>query len=172
MSATTTQGSSPTDATFGELYRGLARRLEQIVRAEVRASETVVEDACQFAWGSLLAHASGIRSEAALSWLATTAIREAWRLIHARERDLPLEPDDTDEVDTAGPSAPDATDALAEDRERLRLMRLLPERQQRMLWLHALGLSYQEIAAYTGDTTRTVERQLLRGRARIRALAV
>ena len=75
-------------------------------------------------------------------------------------------------VDTAGPSAPTATDALVEDRERLRLMRLLPERQQRILWLHALGLSYQEIAAYTGDTTRTVERQLLRGRARIRALAV
>jgi RNA polymerase sigma factor (sigma-70 family) len=171
MSATTAQVSSPIDATFGELYRGLARRLEQVVRAEVRAPETVVEDACQFAWGNLLAQAAGIQSEAALSWLATTAIREAWRLMHTRERDLPLESENNDQVD-AGPSAPDATDALVEDRERLRLMRLLPERQQRILWLHALGLSYQEIAAYTGDSTRTVQRQLLRGRARIRELAV
>ena len=64
------------------------------------------------------------------------------------------------------------TDALVEDREQLKLIRQLPERQQRILWLHALGLSYEEIAAYTGDTPRTVERQLLRGRSRLRELAV
>ena len=172
MSAMEAPVSTPIDATFAELYRGFAHRLEQIVRVEVRAPETVVEDACQFAWGSLLAQATDLQCRAALSWLATTAIREAWRLMHTRERDLPLEPDGTDDVETAEPSAPTATDALVEDRERLRLMRLLPERQQRILWLHALGLSYQEIAAYTGDTTRTVQRQLLRGRARIRSLAV
>ncbi|MBV8956985.1 MAG: sigma-70 region 4 domain-containing protein, partial [Solirubrobacterales bacterium] len=39
--------------------------------------------------------------------------------------------------------------------------------QQRILWLHALGLTYAEIADYEGCTLRTVERQLLRARRRI-----
>ena len=34
----------------GELYRSLAGRLEQIVRLDIRASDAVIEDACQFAW--------------------------------------------------------------------------------------------------------------------------
>ncbi len=162
-------------STVGELYRGLARRLEQIVIADVGAPAAVVEDACQFAWGSLLAQATRIRAEAALSWLATTAVREAWRQMHTRERDVPLEDDESDAGEPTGPAAPAApaqTDAVVEDREQLRLMRLLPERQQRILWLHALGLSYAEISAYTGDSIRTVERQLLRGRRRIRELAI
>ena len=108
----------------------------------------------------------------ALSWLATTAVREAWRLMRARDRDLPLEVDDTAACGGVAPSSSVMTDALIEDREQLKLVRQLPERQQRILWLHGLGLSYEEIAAYTGDTRRTVERQLLRGRRRIRELAV
>jgi RNA polymerase sigma factor (sigma-70 family) len=165
------------EPAFGELYRGLSRRLEQIVRADVGAPEAVVEDACQFAWGRLLAQATRIRAEVALSWLSTTAVREARRLMHARERDVPLEAGEPGAAEPPGarmsvPAPRAQTDSLVEDRERLRLMRLLPERQQRMLWLHALGLSYEEIAAYTGDSLRTVERQLLRGRRRIRQLAI
>jgi RNA polymerase sigma factor (sigma-70 family) len=61
-----------------------------------------------------------------------------------------------------------APSELVERRERLDGIRRLPERQQRVLWLHALGLSYGEIAAHEGCTTRTVERQLLRARQRAR----
>jgi DNA-directed RNA polymerase specialized sigma24 family protein len=57
---------------------------------------------------------------------------------------------------------------LAEQRERLSSISLLPERQQRMLWLQGIGLSYADIAITTGCTTRTVERQLLRARRAIR----
>ena len=32
------------------------------------------------------------------------------------------------------------------------------------MWLQGFGLSYSEIAAYTGDTRRTVERQLMRAK--------
>ena len=39
-----------------------------------------------------------------------------------------------------------------------------------MLWLRALGLSYGEIASLTGDTTRTVERQLLRAKGSLHRL--
>ena len=56
------------------LYDGLARRLEQIVRADVRAPETIVEDACQFAWGSLVAQVARVHSEATLAWLTKTAV--------------------------------------------------------------------------------------------------
>ena len=143
------------------------------MRSDVRRSRsTVVEDACQFAWGSLLAQATRIRAEAALSWLATTAVREAWRLMRTRERDVPLVAADAAVPGGAEPSTAVMTDAIVEDREQLKLIRQLPERQQRILWLHGLGLSYEEIAAYTGDTPRTVQRQLLRGRSRVRELAV
>jgi len=172
MSAAAPRIATATDASVQQLYERLSRRLEQIVRTDVRAPEPVVEDACQFAWGSLVAHATRVRTEAALSWLATTAVREAWRLMRARDRDLPLEVDDTAACGGVAPSSSVMTDALIEDREQLKLVRQLPERQQRILWLHGLGLSYEEIAAYTGDTRRTVERQLLRGRRRIRELAV
>jgi RNA polymerase sigma factor (sigma-70 family) len=57
---------------------------------------------------------------------------------------------------------------LVERRERLKELQELSTRQQRALWLHAFGLSYAEIAVHEGCTVRTVERQLLRARQRIR----
>ena len=59
-------------------------------------------------------------------------------------------------------------DEVLEQRERLDSLRTLPERQQRMLWLQGLGLSYDDIAARTGCTSRTVERQLLRAKRALR----
>ena len=53
-------------------------------------------------------------------------------------------------------------------RERLEGVHRLPERQQRLVWLHAFGLSYAEMAAHEGCTPRTVDRQLLRARAALR----
>ena len=75
----------------GELYRRLAARLERIVRSDVRASDAVIEDACQFAWIRLLNHCERVRREAALSWLATTAVREAVRAVRRDGRALSLE---------------------------------------------------------------------------------
>jgi DNA-directed RNA polymerase specialized sigma24 family protein len=61
-------------------------------------------------------------------------------------------------------------DELTELREHLALVRSLPRRQQRFLWLRAAGFSYEEIVEHEpGLTRRTLERQLLRGRARLRA---
>lgn len=146
-----------------ELYRDLSDRLEQIVRFDVRAPESVVEDACQFAWGRLVDHRHRVRRESALSWLARTAVREALKL-HARagrciSLDAALNGDRAAEMPTlAGP------DELVERRERLASIGRLPARQQQMLWLHALGLTYAEIGRHTGCTRRTVERQLLRAK--------
>jgi len=148
----------------GDLYRALAPRLEQIVRGDVRASDALVEDACQFAWARLLHHAGRVRSEAVLSWLATTAVHEAYKLIRRRDRELSFE--DAGNGALRAPAA-NLEDVLAR-RERLRSIRKLTERQQRLLWLQALGLSYAEISAHTGCSLRTVERQLLRAKRRMR----
>ncbi|MDQ6746446.1 MAG: sigma-70 family RNA polymerase sigma factor [Actinomycetota bacterium] len=147
------------------LYRTLAPRLERIVRRDVHAGEAVIEDACQFAWSRLACHSGRVRRESVLSWLATTAIHEAFRLIRRDRRELSLEGDDeargvADTVAAIGPGP----EELVEQRLRLAALARLSPRQQRMLWLHAVGLSYGEIALSTGATTRTVERQLLRAK--------
>lgn len=53
-------------------------------------------------------------------------------------------------------------------RERRAMLAALSARQRRLLALQGLGFSYEEISALTGDSRRTVERQLQRGRAALR----
>lgn len=148
----------------GELYGLLARRLEQIVRLDVRAPDVVIEDACQVAWSRLLRHRDRVHRETVMSWLIRTAVHEALRLLRRYRRELSLEAADEDAIlwSQATPAQ------LVEYRERLAELGRLPERQQRAVWLHALGLNYAEIAGYEGCSTRTVERQLLRARHAIR----
>ena len=153
----------------GELYPLLSTRLERIVRRDVRASDAVIEDACQFAWGRLVHQCERVRREAALSWLATTAVREALKLIRRDDRELSLEAT----VELAGDAVVHGElpgpDELLERLDRLAGIHALPVRQQRLLWLQGLGLSYDEMAAHEGCTLRTVERQLLRARGTLRA---
>jgi RNA polymerase sigma factor (sigma-70 family) len=163
---------APAPLDVDQLYRALAGRLEQIVRLDVRASDALVEDACQFAWSRLVLHAARVRPDAALSWLATTAVHEAFKLIRRAERELSLDA----ALDQAGDAvlraaAPEPWELL-ERHERLDTIRELPERQQRLLWLHGLGLTYGEIAVQAGCTRRTVERQLLRAKRTMRTLAL
>jgi RNA polymerase sigma factor (sigma-70 family) len=154
---------------IGELYRSLATRLERIVRRDVRAPDAVIEDACQFAWSGLVKHHGGVRREAALSWLATTAVREALRLIRCDGRELSLEA----AIELAGETVVHADlpgpEELLDQLQRLERIGALPVRQQRLLWLQGLGLSYDEMATHEGCTTRTVERQLLRAKGKLRA---
>ncbi|HTU85253.1 MAG TPA: sigma-70 family RNA polymerase sigma factor [Solirubrobacteraceae bacterium] len=155
------EAAGPVDV--GELYGLLAKRLEQIVRIDVRAPDVVVEDACQFAWGRLVHHRHRVARETVMSWLARTAVHEALKLLRRDRRELSLEA--ASERVVPAPASPlAATDTLVERRERLREIRRLPERQQRLLWLHALGWSYAEIAVHEGCTVRTVDRQLTRAR--------
>jgi RNA polymerase sigma factor (sigma-70 family) len=150
-----------------ELYRLLSPRLRQVVRANVRAPEPVIEDACQIAWSRLMRHSEPLRREAVLSWLATTAIREAFKLSRRDRRELSLDA----ELERIGelpiPSTAPGPAEVVELRDRLAEVGRLPERQQRLVWMHAAGLTYVEMASRTGDTLRTVERQLLRAKGRL-----
>jgi RNA polymerase sigma factor (sigma-70 family) len=151
----------------GELYELLAKRLEQIVRLDVRAPDVVVEDACQFAWSRLIHHRDRVRRETVMSWLARTAVHEAIKLVRRDRREVSLDAASEQIAPVVALDFP-APHALVEDRERLGELSRLSTRQQRAVWLHAFGLSYDEIAAHEGCTVRTVERQLLRARQRIR----
>jgi RNA polymerase sigma factor (sigma-70 family) len=151
------------------LYARLANRLERIVRLDVSAPDAVIEDACQFAWSRLATDPGRVRLECVLSWLAKTAVHEAIKLLRRANRDLSLElaaqetPGILSTATTAGP------EELFEHRERLDAIGTLPERQQQMLWLQGIGLTYNDIATTTGCTNRTVERQLLRAKRALRA---
>ena len=152
----------------GDLYGSLAGRLQQIVGKQIHARSVVVEDACQFAWSRLVLHRHRVRREAALAWLAQTALREAYKLLRRADRECSLDAA-LAQTDGGWPSAAwRSPDELLAYREQLELIRRLPERQQKLVWLRGLGLSYREMATHTGCTTRTVERQLLRAKKALR----
>ena len=153
---------------LSDLYRALSEPLVNAVRRDVRAPDPVIEDACQFAWTRLIYLHGRVTPEATLTWLARTAVREAVKLIRRDGREQSLELGLETGLDHAGGATPHD---LAEQHERLRLVDSLPDRQQRFVWLQALGFSYTEIALHTGSSERTVERQLLRAKRGLRAVS-
>jgi RNA polymerase sigma factor (sigma-70 family) len=134
----------------------------------VRASDAVIDDACQVAWSRLLARADAVAPEAALSWLVTTASREAIKLSRRCERDISLEALADDDVELPAGSGTEERFAL---RDRLDAVRALPVRQQQLVWLAGLGFSYGEMAERAQVSRRTVERQLLRAKHALREAA-
>ena len=149
------------------LYPGLSRTVERLVARSVDAPVAVVEDACQVAWIRLIRHAGRVRAANVVGWLVHTARNEVRHELRRRRRELSLEA--LSERRSVG--ADERQSQQLDDRLQLMSVALLPERQQRIVWLQAAGLRYSEIAAITSDTPRTVERQLARGRARLRAAA-
>jgi RNA polymerase sigma factor (sigma-70 family) len=144
------------------LYVTQAIRVRRLVHLRLTAPDAVVEDACQVAWMRLVLHRSRVRRQTAASWLVRVAAREALRLMDLRERDRPLEVLDDDPG-----RAPDLIDAFADSDVRRGAIDHLPERQRRLVWLQGLGFSYSEMAGVTGDSPRTVERQLLRAKRKL-----
>jgi RNA polymerase sigma factor (sigma-70 family) len=153
-----------------ELYARLGRRLENRVRAGVTAPPAVIEDACQLAWSHLICHRQRVDAEHALAWLATTATREAFRLWAREQREQSLEQELEERGDSALPRRVPGPHELLEARQRLVRILGVSDRQRRLLWLHAFGLDYDEMAGHEGCTRRTVERQLLRAKRTVREI--
>jgi RNA polymerase sigma factor (sigma-70 family) len=150
------------------LYSRISPSLQHIVETDVRASDALIEEACQVAWTRLVE--SEVKSGAALAWLVTTAVREALRQINRARTEVSLDEMIENGDELAGGSAI-GPEELVERREQLRVIDALPCRQQRMLLLQGAGFSYEEMAEREGCTVRTIERQLSRGRAALRAAA-
>jgi RNA polymerase sigma factor (sigma-70 family) len=153
-----------------ELYARNAGLVRGQVCSEVTACDDVIDDACQFAWVRLLHHRHRVGRDRAVSWLITTALHEAFKLVRRDGHDLSLEQlmEETGDLRISR-SAPAPEEAVGA-RLRLELLQELPERQERLMWLRGLGFSYPEMATETHATVRTVERQLMKGQRNIRAL--
>ena len=151
-------------ALFAELHPKLARQ----VRRLVRTGEENVQDACSFAFVQLLRYQPS--RERVFSWLLTVAVREAVKLDQRdrRDRRLPAR-EDGGEVEPVDERAdPElrletlgALDAIAAAG--------LTARQARIVALHAGGHPYKSISETLGLSARTVERQLLRARRKLRS---
>jgi RNA polymerase sigma factor (sigma-70 family) len=163
------QGTSPAAIDFDAAYRRLAPRLERNVSRIVRGPRPLIEEACQTAWIRLLAADPPIGAEVALGWLTTTASREAIRAVRAQLQELPFDAGPGRVIEFPARSL--GPDRLVELREQLAEVRRLPVRQQRTLWLQSAGYSYGEISAQTGDSHRTIERQIARARQTLRERA-
>ncbi len=152
--------------TLETLFRQLDPELRRIVAANVRAPAYVIEEACQVAWATLVARGATVSAGTELRWLGTTATREALRLMRLARRELSLEQGEraTGLLEAARIAEPERATEL---RERLAEVRALPLRQRRMVLMQSFGYRYEEIAELTGDSVRTVERQLLRARRRL-----
>ena len=146
-----------------DLYAAHAVRVRRLVRLGVRAPDAVIEDACQVAWMRLVRHRARVRRETAVRWVVRVGVNEALTLVRRARRDVSL---DALADDTVGATlgTPDLIEDLAERRARLDAIGGLPARQRRLVWLQGLGFSYAEMAGETGDSRRTVERQLLRAK--------
>ncbi len=155
-------------AEIAELYRHHAVRVRRLVRLDVAGCDAVVEDACQIAWMRLVHHRARVRRAGAVRWVVQVARREAWRQLARGARERPLE--ELEQRDADRPESPDLVEDLVTRRVQVEAIRGLPERQREAVWLHGLGFSYAEIAGTTGDSRRTVERQLARARRSLDAV--
>jgi RNA polymerase sigma factor (sigma-70 family) len=158
------QDRMATPDEVAELFAEQEVRVRRLVRTCVQAPEPLIEDACQVAWIRLLLCRDRVRRETATAWLVKTAVHETFKLMRRSGRELPLDALTEGSGSRPAVSAPELLDELVEQRARLDSIRILPERQQRLIWLHGLGLTYAEMAGQTSTTRRTVERQLLRAR--------
>jgi RNA polymerase sigma factor (sigma-70 family) len=142
---------------------------EQLLRYVARAVPQYpshVEEACAFAWSELLRLQP--RRDRVVAWLAVVARREAIRLAQRARRELcaadpgarPLWASDRDLTRTL------------DTRAALQLVATLPARRRAVLGLRLGGYSHVEIAGALQMTPRTVQRQLTRARATVRALSI
>lgn len=152
------------------LYRQHAAQLQAIVRHEVTTSRENVEDACAFAWTQLLRYQPD--RAAVLAWLCRTAIRVAIKLDRRQRRDVDVDLD----LDAAAEHSATASQPIAARVELLAARELigaagLRPREAHMLALHIAGFTYTDIAKIDQVSKRTVERQLLRARHKIKQAA-
>lgn len=156
------------------LYAADNDYLANIVARRANVDAQTIEDACSFAWMQMLRYPSvNLDTEPRyriIGWLSTTAVREAWRLNeHQRKTDGVTEHQLGAAAVDAGTIAP-SLETIALLRDRLDLVRQLPERPRRFLLRLMLGYSYEEIAAAEHVNYRIVNRQVARAKRLLRAL--
>ena len=159
-------------------YAAHHRRLLARVHARARkAGSADVEDACAYAWLTLVRRTDIGLDHHGYAWLATVAVHEAWRLADSSREQLAgpflAEVDHPDELpDPAGPCGDPLDHAIAAELQRAQVavFSCLEARERRDLLLLAGGYRYHEIAAVTDSTYTAVNRRLAQGRDRLRRI--
>ncbi|MHB8696296.1 MAG: RNA polymerase sigma factor [Solirubrobacteraceae bacterium] len=159
--------STERNAELAALYTRHQSSLRRQVSALVSTTPENVEDACMFAWVQLLRHQLA-RPDEVGAWLLTVAKREAIKLERHSRRAAPLHGEYPSAVEPADPRDEIATRALTLDAVAAIAAAVLTDRQAKLVGLRAAGLSHDEISNATGDSLRTVERQLLRADRKLR----
>lgn len=75
-----------------QLFRTYHQRLIRATRHNVRTSPENIEEACAFAWATLLAR-DDVRRETAFAWLKQVARNEAMRLDRVDRASMALDPE-------------------------------------------------------------------------------
>jgi RNA polymerase sigma factor (sigma-70 family) len=146
-----------------ELFRTHEVALRAAVRHHVNTSDTVIEDACSFAWLQLMRRQPN--RDTVFAWLRTVAIREAWRLHAQAVRELPSDLVDADQ------HAPREQFLTTTDARRLiDAIGVLSPRQRLVLLLFISGHAYKEIAADHDPSATAVNKALVRARRHLRAV--
>jgi RNA polymerase sigma factor (sigma-70 family) len=154
-----------------ELYAAKATELYHAVRVAVHLPDDLVEDACSYAWCQLLTCERVAAEDASFGWLYVVAIRQGYRLSGRLRREPSAGmPNELPQQALATSDSWGVVERHLELEARRALLAQLPERKRRLVLLHAAGFTYKEIAAMTGDTLLTIERQLLRGKRALRQL--
>jgi RNA polymerase sigma factor (sigma-70 family) len=171
MAATESRSSTP--APHGDeeaLYRAHHTRLLRLIARDVSARPQVIEDACGFAWAELLARQPERTS--IVGWLRVVARREAIRLARCDRATVSMSTIDAHALHrrTRSTCCPRSeADEQGEALEALALIAALPERKRTFLALKVAGYSYNELTAELNVSWLTVNRQLVRARAAVRA---
>lgn len=146
-------------AQLALFYEHHADRLRAAVHLRVQTTDhTVQEDACQFAWLTLVRRDDVELSERGFAWLAAVAIREGWRLARvpgAVPSGAFRGDHDLSEHEHPEPLAIDVDlEAQAIDRSeheaRVDALEHLKSVEARDLYLLAVGYSYADIAELSG----------------------
>jgi RNA polymerase sigma factor (sigma-70 family) len=160
------RGAADRASLIAAFYAREAASLQKAVARSVAAPIVMIEDACSHAWIQLLRHDEVEIGPGGFWWLYVVAKRHVFRLSGRGRREEPA----GSPAELPGQSrllAEDVAEAVerrAVHEERVGILDTINERKRRMMVLQAAGFSYEEIGSLCGDSPRTVERQLLRGK--------
>jgi RNA polymerase sigma factor (sigma-70 family) len=166
-------------AAWNSLVERFAPLITSVIR-RFRLTESDADDVRQNTWLRLVEHLEGIREPRALpGWIVTTTRNEALRVLSARRRVEPADPQIDDRLDTINNEDLATNLLLAERRQAVRagLAELRSEHRELLLLVSDPEISYRQISRRLGIPTGSIGPtrarclQKLRDTTTLRALA-
>jgi RNA polymerase sigma factor (sigma-70 family) len=145
-------------AAWNSLVERFAPLVTSVIR-RFRLTESDADDVRQNTWLRLVEHLEGIREPRALpGWIVTTTRNEALRVLSARRRVEPADPQIDDRLDTINNEDLATNLLLAERRQAVRagLAELRSEHRELLLLVSDPEISYRQISRRLGMPTGSI----------------